>query len=74
MESTFTYNLGSTRSYCISATRIGNATLIVDFGQWLLEWLLPTPEVYGRNPVISKINAEHLFTVNCMEKTKIKKK
>ena len=40
----------------------------------LKEWSLPTPEVYGSNPVISNIYIEHLFTVNCIEKTKIKKK
>ena len=31
------------------------------------------PEVHGSNPVIGKIYIEH-FTVNCIEKTKIKKK
>ena len=39
----------------------------------LVEWLLPSPEVYGSSPVIGK----HLywtFTVNCIEKMKIKKK
>ena len=39
----------------------------------LVEWLLPIPEVHGSNPVIGKI-FQHLFTVNCIEKTKIKKK
>ena len=39
----------------------------------LVERLLPIPEVRGSNPVISKIYIEH-FTVNCIEKTKIKKK
>ena len=34
----------------------------------LVEQLLPIPEVIG------KIYIEHLFTVNCIEKTKIKKK
>ena len=29
--------------------------------------------VCGLNPVIHKIYSEHLFTVNCIEKTKIKK-
>ena len=32
------------------------------------------PEVRGSNPVIGKIYNEHLFTVNCIEKTKRKKK
>ena len=40
----------------------------------LVEQLLPKPEVRGLNPVISKIYIEHLITVNCNEKTKIKKK
>ena len=30
--------------------------------------------VRGSNPVISKFYIEHLLTVNCIEKTKIKKK
>ena len=34
----------------------------------LVERSLPTPEVRGWNPVISEI----LFTVNCIEKTKLK--
>ena len=41
----------------------------------LVEQLLPIPEARGSNPVIGKIYIEHLFaTVNCIEKTKIKKK
>ena len=41
----------------------------------LVEQLLPTPEVHGSNPVIVKLlYVEHLCTVNCFEKTKIKKK
>ena len=39
----------------------------------MVEWSLQIPEVRGSNPVISK----HLcrtFTVDCIEKTKIKKK
>ena len=39
----------------------------------LVEWL-PTPEVRGSNPVISKVNNEHFLTVNSIEKTKIKLK
>ena len=35
---------------------------------------LPIPEVPSSNPVVGKIYIEHLFTVNCIEKTKIKKK
>ena len=34
---------------------------------------LPIPEAHGSNPVIGKIYIKH-FTVNCIEKTKIKKK
>ena len=40
----------------------------------LAEWFLPIPEVRGSNPVIGEFLSEHLFTVNCIEKTKIKKK
>ena len=40
----------------------------------LVEQSLAIPEVRGSNPVIGKIYIEHLFTVNCIEKTKIKKK
>ena len=39
----------------------------------LVERLLPIPEVRGSNPVIGK-NLYRTFTVNCIEKTKIKKK
>ena len=39
----------------------------------LVERSLPIPEVRGSNPVISK-NLYRTFTVNCIEKTKIKKK
>ena len=40
----------------------------------LVERLLPIPEVRNSNPVIGKIYIEHLFSVNCIKKTKIKKK
>ena len=40
----------------------------------LAERLLPIPEVCGLNPVIGKIYIEHLFTINCIENTKINKK
>ena len=40
----------------------------------LVEWLPTIPDVHGSNPVIGKIYIEHLFSVNCIEKTKIKKK
>ena len=40
----------------------------------LVERLLPIPEVRGSIPVIGKIYIEHLFTVNCIETKKIKKK
>ena len=33
----------------------------------LVEWSLPTPEIRGSNTVIG-----NFFTVNCIEKTKIK--
>ena len=39
----------------------------------LVDRLLRIPEVWGSNPVMSKIYIIHLFTVNCIEKTKIKK-
>ena len=40
----------------------------------LVERLLPIPQVHGSNPVISKkLYIEHLFTVNYIEKTKMKK-
>ena len=39
----------------------------------LVERSLLTPEVWGSNPVISQIYIEHLFTVNFIEKTNIKK-
>ena len=37
----------------------------------LAEWLLPIPEVYGSNPVVSKLYIQHLLTVKCFEKTKM---
>ena len=40
----------------------------------LVERSLAIPEVPGSNPVIGKKFIEHLFTVNCIEKTEIKKK
>ena len=41
----------------------------------LVEWLLPTPEAHGSNPVIGKIYIEHcLLSTVTIEKTKIKKK
>ena len=40
----------------------------------LVERLLPIPEVRGSNPVIGKHLYWTLFTVNCIEKTKIKEK
>ena len=39
----------------------------------LVEPLLPIPEVRGSNPVVGK-TLYLTFTVNCIEKTKIKKK
>ena len=40
----------------------------------LAEQLLLTPENRGLIPVICNICIEHLFTFNCIEKTKIEKK
>ena len=40
----------------------------------LVERSFPIAEVWCSNPVIGIIYIEHLFTVNCIEKTKIKKK
>ena len=40
----------------------------------LFERWLAISEVRGSNPVIDKFYIEHLFTVNCIEKTKIKEK
>ena len=39
----------------------------------LVEWLLLIPEARGSNPAIGK-NWYWTFTVNCIEKKKIKKK
>ena len=41
--------------------------------QLVEQWLL-TPEGRGSNPVIDNFYIDHLITVNCIEKTKIKKK
>ena len=40
----------------------------------MVERSLAIPEVQGSNPVIGKNYVEHLFTVNCIEKMKTKKK
>ena len=40
----------------------------------LVERSLPLQEVCSSNPVIGKKYIEHLITVNCVEKTKMKKK
>ena len=40
----------------------------------LAERSLPKPEVRSSNPTIGTFLSGHLFTVNCIEKTKIKKK
>ena len=40
----------------------------------LVEWLLQISEVNGLYPVIGKFFIEHLFPINCIEKTNIKKK
>ena len=39
----------------------------------MVERLLQIPEVRSLNPVIGKNYIEHLLTVNCFEKSKIKK-
>ena len=49
---------------------------MIEYLIWL-RWAVvvaPIPEVRGSNPVISKILMEHLFTVDCIEMTKIKNK
>ena len=48
---------------------VGGAVVVAQ----LVERLLPIPEVHGSNPVIGK-KIYCTFTVNCIEKTKIKKK
>ena len=40
----------------------------------LVERLLPTSEICGSNPVIGNIIYYRLYCINCVEKTKIKKK
>ena len=41
----------------------------------LVERSVPTPEVRASNPVTRKLlNLEHLFTADCIEKTRIKKR
>ena len=40
----------------------------------LVEQSILTPEVRGSNPIIGKIYIAHLLTLNCIEKTKVKKK
>ena len=40
-------------------------------GAQLVEQLLPNPEVGSSIPVIGKLYNEHLFTVNCIEMTKM---
>ena len=39
----------------------------------LVEWSLPTTEVLGSNSIIGEIFI-HVFTINCIEKTNLKKK
>ena len=40
----------------------------------MVEQPLSVPEVHGSNPVIGKIYSKHFYTVNFIEKTKIKKR
>ena len=40
----------------------------------LVEWLLPTPENPSSNPASRNVYQVLLFTVNCIEKAKIRKK
>ena len=57
-------------SNCMAFYKIGSVVVAQ-----LVERFLPTAEVRGSNPVLGKLLCtEHLFTVNCIEKTKIKKK
>ena len=55
-----------------AVTKNGLARAVV--GTHLVELLPLTPEVCSSNPVVDKIYIEHLCTVNCIEKTIIKKK
>ena len=48
-------------------------TWVVDVAQ-LVELLVPISEIRGSKPVNGKIYIENLFTVNCIEDTKIEKK
>ena len=64
---------------CILSLTVGplilmfNKNLLAVVVAQLVERSLPIPEVYGLNPVSSE-NLNWIFTVNCFEKTKIKKK
>ena len=40
----------------------------------LADYSLPLPQFRSSNPVFGKIYSEHLFTVNCIENTKERKK
>ena len=40
----------------------------------LEEWSLPALEDPGSNPAINNLKREHLFSVNCIKKTKLKKR
>ena len=59
---------------CVAFGEVSWTTWAVVVAQ-LVERLLPIPEDRGSNTVIGKnLYIEHLFTVDCFEKTKIKKK
>ena len=64
----------STRGWSEQGGKIGGKNERAVVIAQLVERSLPIPEVHSSNPVIGKIYIEHLFSVNCMEKTKIKKK
>ena len=66
-------NRASDPSYNISSEIIKTERWILAVAKLVERWL-PTPVDRGSNPVIGKIYIEHLFTVNCIEKTKIRKR
>ena len=57
------------KTVCSAGSQTVRAMVVVQ----LVEWLLPIPEVCGSNPDIGNI-LYWIFTVNCIEKTKIKEK
>ena len=55
---------------CVSNNEYAWAVVVAQLG----EQLLLMPEVHSSNPVIEKNYNEHLFIVNCVEKSKIIKR